>query len=264
MATPVFQLEDLVRCAEMCRRHRVTQRQYEVGQVAARRVAAQGVVTALYIDPFVKQQKLVKIPIFVEEGREFYSATCTLKMAEKLLRVTEATRMLGSEVKMNITELYRAADDSCTHIYHWWLDDKTPIMNGFKLGSVHEDETNDKIYIGNAIVFQYRRLVATEAIVGFPNVMMYQQDIGKKWQSDLRVTFAAGVKFLADSCIEHLRTASGVTKYVVPTHECLFCKNRDGPKLCKGCHMVRYCCVEHQNADWEQHKAHCRLKLQLV
>ncbi|BDA42208.1 probable Kelch domain-containing protein 10 at N-terminal half [Coccomyxa sp. Obi] len=30
-------------------------------------------------------------------------------------------------------------------------------------------------------------------------------------------------------------------------------------KVCKGCHMVRYCSVECQNEAWPQHKEHCRL-----
>jgi hypothetical protein len=39
--------------------------------------------------------------------------------------------------------------------------------------------------------------------------------------------------------------------------KCNFCNKTEGLKQCKGCRKVCYCCVDHQNEDWENHKKRC-------
>jgi hypothetical protein len=39
---------------------------------------------------------------------------------------------------------------------------------------------------------------------------------------------------------------------------CIVKRGEEPLKMCAACKMVKYCCVEHQKADWKFHKLDCR------
>ena len=47
----------------------------------------------------------------------------------------------------------------------------------------------------------------------------------------------------------------------IGAQECKVCRTTDHLSQCSRCHLVTYCCREHQIQDWKNHKEFCKASL---